>query len=45
MTETFHAGPNLGRLSDVTIVHGDCIEREADYLPMIQRRIARCLNS
>jgi DNA modification methylase len=26
MTETFHAGPNLGRLSDVTIIHGDCIE-------------------
>jgi DNA modification methylase len=24
--ETFHAGPNLGRLSDVTIIHGDCIE-------------------
>jgi site-specific DNA-methyltransferase (adenine-specific) len=26
MPETFHAGPNLGRLSDVTIIHGDCIE-------------------
>jgi DNA modification methylase len=24
--ETFHAGPNLGQLSDVTIIHGDCIE-------------------
>jgi hypothetical protein len=26
MPETFHAGPNLGRLSDVWIIHGDCIE-------------------
>jgi site-specific DNA-methyltransferase (adenine-specific) len=26
MPEIFHAGPNLGRLSDVTIIHGDCIE-------------------
>lgn len=70
MTETFHAGPGLGRLSDVTVVHGDCleamaelaagsgttveaallegfrvigVEREADYLPMIQQRIARTL--
>ena len=44
MPETFHAGPNLGQLSDVTIIHGDCIEREADYLPMIQQRIARTVS-